>query len=150
MPPRRKIPADVQEQIRQRAYYLCEYCHTAEQWQYVKFTIDHVIPIVQGGADTPDNLALSCFHCNRRKSNKIAALDPETGEMVPLFNPRQQRWAENFAWSEDGLFVLGLTPGARATIALLELNRERVIHIRAADVAIGRHPPEGDPILLDR
>jgi len=34
-------------QIRKRANDLCEYCHTSEKWQYVKFTIDHVIPLIQ-------------------------------------------------------------------------------------------------------
>lgn len=43
MPARHKIPEDIQKQVRQRANYLCEYCHASEKWQYVAFTIDHVI-----------------------------------------------------------------------------------------------------------
>ncbi|HLO84032.1 MAG TPA: HNH endonuclease [Nostocaceae cyanobacterium] len=35
-----------------------------------------------------DNLALACFHCNRQKSDKITAIDPESGLEFPLFNPR--------------------------------------------------------------
>lgn len=34
-----------QIQVRQRAKFLCEYCHAPEQWQYFSFTVDHVIPI---------------------------------------------------------------------------------------------------------
>jgi 5-methylcytosine-specific restriction endonuclease McrA len=49
--PRSKIPEIIQAQIRQRANYLCEYCHASEQWQYVRFTVDHVIPLAQGGVD---------------------------------------------------------------------------------------------------
>ncbi len=75
MAPRRRIPVEIQEQVRQRAGYLCEYCHTAEQWQYVRFTVDHVIPLKQGGSDAFDNLALACFHCNRRKAAKSTAVD---------------------------------------------------------------------------
>ncbi len=71
----RKIAADVREEVRQRAKFLCEYCHTNERWQYVRFTVDHVIP---GGENLPENLAFACFHCNRRKSNKTRAVDPET------------------------------------------------------------------------
>jgi hypothetical protein len=142
----RKIPAPVQEQVRRRANYLCEYCHTNEQWQYVPFTIDHIIPLAEGGMDSSDNLALACFHCNRRKSTKQTALDPETGEIVPLFNPRQDSWATHFKWSSDGVFILPQTATGRATSALLALNRDRVIHIRAADVEVGRHPPSQDPI----
>jgi hypothetical protein len=93
-----------------------------------------------------DNLALACFHCNRRKSNKVTANDPESGEFVPLFNPRQQSWNDHFIWSEDGLYLIGLTAVGRATIELLTLNRQRIIHIRAADVLVERHPPADDPV----
>lgn len=34
MPARRPIPEAVQKKIRQRAHFLCEYCHASEQWQY--------------------------------------------------------------------------------------------------------------------
>jgi hypothetical protein len=42
--------------------------------------------------------------------------------------------------------VIGLTAIGRATVATLLLNRDRVIPIRAADLEIRRHPPDGDPI----
>ncbi len=141
---RRKIPTDIQEQVRQRARHLCEYCHSAEQWQYVRFTVDHVVPLIRDGRDTLDNLALACFHCNRRKSDRLTALDRDSGEDVPLFNPRQHVWSEHFTWSADGRFIIGLTPTGRATVEALGLNRERATHIRAADVIVGRHPPPGD------
>jgi hypothetical protein len=125
---------------------LCEYCHTSERWQYVRFTIDHVVPLAEGGADNPENLALACFHCNRRKSNKQAGTDPESGEVVPLFNPRSQLWLEHFSWSIDGLLVVPRSATGRATIALLELNRKRILQIRRADIAVARHPPANDPV----
>lgn len=96
MPARRKIPEDIQNQVRQRANYLCEYCHASEQWQYVAFTIDHVIPLTLSGADILSNLALACFHCNRKKSGKTTAIDPQLSTEVPLFNPRQHSWIEHF------------------------------------------------------
>jgi hypothetical protein len=34
---RSKISETIQEQIRLRANYLCEFCHADERWQYVKF-----------------------------------------------------------------------------------------------------------------
>ncbi len=113
---------------------------------YVRFTVDHIVPLAQDGSDTPDNLALACFHCNRRKSDRLTALDPDSGQEVALFNPRQDDWDEHFMWSADGLFVIGLTPVGRATIEALALNRDRVINIRAADRMVGRHPPFGDPV----
>jgi HNH endonuclease len=136
----------MQVQVRERARTLCEYCHTAEQWQYVPFTVDHIVPLAQGGTTILENLALACFHCNRRKSIQIAAQDPQSGAVVPLFNPRQHVWSEHFIWSVEGLLLLGLTPIGRATITALALNRERVVAIRAADIAVGRHPPAGDQL----
>jgi hypothetical protein len=146
VPRRRKIPINIQNQVRQRANYLCEYCHTDEQWQYIRFTVDHVIPLAHDGSDTFDNLALACFHCNRRKADTLTAIDPETGETVSLFNPRQQAWDEHFIWSTDRLLILPLTAIGRATVSLLELNRERVVYIRSADVSVGRHPPINNPV----
>ncbi|MHC5822012.1 MAG: HNH endonuclease [Nostoc sp.] len=142
----RKISDSLQQQVRYRAAELCEYCHASEKWQYVLFTVDHVIPLSQNGKDAIDNLALACFHCNRRKSAKITAIDPESGSEFPLFNPRKNLWSEHFIWSADQLKIIGLTPTGKATIAALDLNRERIVNIRAADKAVNRHPPQGDPI----
>ncbi len=143
----RKVSLKLQEQVRLRAAHLCEYCHTNERWQYVRFTIDHLTPVAEGGTDAIENLALACFHCNRRKSNKQSVFDSRTQEAIPLFNPRRHEWAEHFVWSSDGLTILPLTSIGRITIELLDLNRERIRHIRAADTEINRHPPEQDPVL---
>ncbi|MEG5056244.1 hypothetical protein QUB35_38010 [Microcoleus sp. B13-B6] len=73
-------------------------------------------------------------------------IDTQSSVEVPLFNPRQDTWNEHFIWSADGLSIVGLTTIGRATVTALVLNRERVINIRTADKAIGRHPPAGDLI----
>lgn len=137
----RKIADEIRDQVRRRANLLCEYCHTDERWQYVRFTMDHVTP---GGESSAENLALACFHCNRRKSDKIDSLDPETKQIVQIFNPRRHVWKEHFEWSADGLRIVPKTPIGRATVNLLELNRARILFIREADVAVNRHPPVDD------
>jgi hypothetical protein len=141
---RSKISETVQALVRERARYLCEYCHASEKWQYVRFTVEHVVPLSLGGTNDLENLAIACFHCNRRKTNRLSVTDPQSGDEVPLFNPRQHRWQDHFTWSADGLFIVGLTTIARITIETLALNRERVINIRQADLAIDRHPPVED------
>ncbi len=143
---RNKIPEHIQQQARARASYLCEFCHANERWQYVKFTIDHVIPFSLGGSDSLENLTLACFHCNRRKTNRLTGIDPASQTEVALFNPRQDSWQEHFIWSTNKLSILGISAIGRATVAALLLNRERVIPIRAADLEIGRHPPSDDPV----
>jgi HNH endonuclease len=145
---RNKISESIQQQIRERANYLCEFCHADERWQYVRFTVDHVLPVSLGGSDNLDNLTLACFHCNRRKTNRLIGIDPESQTEVPLFNPRQDRWQEHFIWSMDGISIEGISAIGRATVTALVLNRDRVIAIRAADREIGRHPPIDDPIQI--
>lgn len=139
----RKISDDVREAVRRRANFLCEYCHTNERWQYVRFTVDHINP---NNDDSLENLALACFHCNRRKSNNTEFTDVETNEIVSLFNPRKDVWQEHFSWSADGSQIISTTAVGRVTIELLNLNRERILRIRKADVAVNRHPPSSDLI----
>ena len=147
MPPRRPIPEYIQQQVRERADGLCEYCHTIEKWQYVLFTIDHVTPLSQGGDDTLENLALACLHCNRHKWDRTVGIDPITNLTHRLFNPRSDLWNTHFIWSAAGTTIIGLTALGRATIEQLNLNRPRIVNIRLADVTIGRHPPGNDPIM---
>lgn len=142
-----KLSANLQKLIRHRANFLCEYCHANETWQHTQFTIDHLVPTVAGGKSILENLALACFHCNRRKSDHQSAIDPSTGEAVLLFNPRQHQWKEHFVWSASGLLVIPLTAIGRATCDLLDFNRERAMRIRQADLEVKRHPPNDDPIL---
>jgi hypothetical protein len=112
------------------------------------------MPFSLGGSDKFDNLTLACFDCNRRKINRLTAIDPQSQTEVTLFNPRQDSWKEYFIWSTDGLSIVGISTIGKATVAGLLLNRdsptetlrERVIPIRAADREIGRHPPIDDPI----
>ncbi|MBN3922124.1 HNH endonuclease [Nostoc sp. NMS4] len=42
--------------VRERAKYLCEYCHSPERSSSDRFTIDHLVPQSLGGSDADDNL----------------------------------------------------------------------------------------------
>ncbi|MEH2167673.1 MAG: HNH endonuclease [Nostoc sp.] len=75
-----------------------------------------------GGATNADNLALTCWRCNRHKGTDLGSFDPETGAFSFLFNPRTQKWAEHFTFSE--LSLVGLTPMGRTTIRLLQINSD--------------------------
>jgi hypothetical protein len=103
--------------------------------------IDHIIPESLGGATAEDNLWLACALCNQQKGDRVAAADPVTGERVRLFNPREQRWSEHFAWTPEGDRIVGLTPTGRATVVALGLNRPTLASARLAWAAVGWHPP---------
>jgi hypothetical protein len=66
-------------------------------------------------------------------------VDPENGELVPFFDPREHVWGDHFRWR--GYEAVGLTPIGRATLAALELNHPRRILIRQAEETLGLFPP---------
>lgn len=135
------ISAELRDLVAARANGLCEYCHSQESFATERFSIEHIEPRATGGLTVAENLALACQGCNGHKAAKVTAVDPETQTSVPLFHPRQQRWSEHFAWSEDHLRIIGLTPTGRATVVLLHLNRTSLLRLRRALIAINVHPP---------
>jgi 5-methylcytosine-specific restriction endonuclease McrA len=118
-----------------------------------RFTVDHVTPKSLEGSDEIDNLALACRRCNERRYNFVAGIDPETREIVPIFNPRRQKWEEHFVWTEDGTVIQGITPTGRATCTRLDLNDSRyqtddsIRGTRQFWIRTGLHPPPQDPYL---
>jgi 5-methylcytosine-specific restriction endonuclease McrA len=85
-----RIPASLRELVIKRADNRCEYCGISQLGQVATFHVDHIIPVVAGGAATPENLALACVSCSLRKGARQEIQDLETGETVLVFNPRQQ------------------------------------------------------------
>ncbi len=146
------ITEATKQSVRERAEYLCEYCHSLELLSANRFTIDHIVPRSLGGSDDIENLALACRRCNERRYNFVAGIDPETQEIVPIFNPRQQQWAEHFVWTLDGTIIQGSTPIGRATCIRFDLNDMRYPEndsIRQTRIfwnQTGLHPPANDPI----
>lgn len=120
----------------------CGYCRTSSKVIGQPLTVEHIIPISRGGSSDEDNLWLSCRRCNEYKGPQVEAIDPESGARVPLFNPRKQPWHEHFAWSGDGMMIIGLTPCGRATIAALKLNNTDIVAARRLWVSVGWHPPQ--------
>jgi HNH endonuclease len=108
-----------------------------------RLEIEHIIPVAKGGSNAEVNLWLACPICNRYKSDKTTAMDPETGATVPLFNPRTQTWSDHFFWSDDGLHIIGRTAMGRATVAALHLSDDPdVLEVRSYWVLAGsRHGP---------
>ncbi|NES25820.1 MAG: HNH endonuclease [Symploca sp. SIO3E6] len=141
--------------VRQRANYLCEYCHSPEEISTSRFTIDHIKPRSLGGTDDVINLALACSRCNQRRYNFTAGSDLETQAEVPLFNPRTQQWEEHFIWIKGGIKIMGITPIGRATCHRLDVNDERyqgersIQEARALWIKAGCHPHPDDPKRIE-
>lgn len=132
----------LREQVSSEARHRCGYCLTSARIIGAPMEIDHIIPESLGGPTARENLWLACSMCNDHKGNRIAAPDPHTGEVVRLFNPRQQVWLDHFGWSAEGSLIIGKTPTGRATIAAVRLNRAELVEARRGWVIAGWHPPE--------
>jgi hypothetical protein len=132
------IAAALRQRVRRRARYRCEYCLLSEEDAFLVHEPDHIIAEKHGGETASENLALSCFDCNRFKGSDIASLDPKNRKLVRLFNPRTDDWSEHFH-VDDGR-ILPLTNVARATERLLKLNLFARVEIRATLARTGRYP----------
>jgi hypothetical protein len=132
------IPASIRTAVALRADQRYEYCGLSQVGQEAIFHIDHVLPRAAGGPTTDDNLALARISCSLHKAARQSALDPDSNEETPLFNPRTQKWAEHFHW--NGEIAIGLTPIGRATVTALKMNRPLIVAIRMEEAIRGRHP----------
>jgi hypothetical protein len=138
------IPTALYQRVAKAAKYRCGYCQTQEFVIGGPLEIDHIIPESRGGPTEEDNLWLACWRCNRFKSQRTQVVDPNTGAVVPLFNPRHQVWHEHFHWQDAGLFVVGITPIGRATVDALRLNNPYLLVSRRVWIAAGWHPPSDE------
>ena len=125
----------------ERAKGCCEYCRSQVRFAMQSFSVEHIVPRSRGGKTEFENLALACQGCNNHKYTKTKGRDPVNGEIVPLYHPRLQRWREHFAWNEDCVLIIGLTPVGRATVGALCLNRDGLINLRRVLYITGMHPP---------
>lgn len=136
-----RISRELRVLVRARARDRCEYCHSPQALIMGRLQIDHVLPLAKGGENEKENLCLACELCNQHKWTQTEAPDPQTGIVVNLFNPRNQRWDEHFVWSADGSRVIGVTPIGRATVEALRLNTELAQTVRRNWIVAGWHPP---------
>jgi len=131
-----RLRPEVEAFVKQRADGRCEYCQLPESFSELPFQIDHVVARKHRGGNQPDNLAYACLYCNSYKGPNLAGVDPVTGDIVPLFNPRTDRWAEHFEWR--GAWLNGSSARGRATIQVLNINLHESVLVRQNLINEGR------------
>ena len=146
------IPPKIRQQVRERANYLCEYCHSSEEASAACFEIDHIYPRSKGGLDSLDNLALACQRCNAYRYNFTEGIDLIDQTSVTLFNPRIDIWNDHFVWKDEGLTIVGTTAKGRATCTRLDVNDEKhndgaIVKARRLWMKGGWHPPSNDAVI---
>jgi hypothetical protein len=138
-----KIPDSLRQRILEASKYRCGYCMMPVDLIYGFIEIDHIDPRARGGKDNEVNLWLACSRCNNFKSDQTHGIDLQTGESVPLFNPRHQNWHEHFSWQpDDRAIITGTTPCGRVTIAALKMNLDDSVSFRRLMVFLGLYPPD--------
>jgi 5-methylcytosine-specific restriction endonuclease McrA len=85
----------------ERARKRCEYCQRPDSQEINAYPheVDHVTARKHGGQTTAENLAYACFDCNRHKGTDLSSIDPRTGRIVQLFNPRSTSGTLIFAYT---------------------------------------------------
>ena len=116
------IDRAVRSAVAERAAQRCEYCLLPRADHCWPFHVEHITPRQHGGDDSLDNLAFACPRCNFNKGTNLTTIDPETGEITPLFNPRVHTWADHFQVVQGT--IRGLTEIGRATVRLMRMNAE--------------------------
>jgi HNH endonuclease len=105
--------------------------------------VDHIIAEKHGGQTATDNLALCCIICNQHKGTDLTSIDPQTGQITPLFHPRRDRWSDHFRLV--GATIEPCTAIGRVTVRLLQLNRPDRLKERELLLRLGvLVPPDED------
>ncbi len=136
------ISERLRQTIREQAKYRCGYCLMHQRHVYAPMEIDHLNPRSHGGSDDEENLWLACPFCNIYKSNLADGVDDATGERIPLFNPRRQRWLDHFKFGIDRAEIIGITPCGRATLKALRINDVDPLEYRRLLVKFSEYPPK--------
>ncbi len=138
-----EVSQALRRKVRARAGGQCEYCFMPDSEPLFPHEPDHIIALKHRGKTSNNNLAYACFECNRAKGSDIASLDPATGQLTALYNPRTQRWTDHFRF--NGPVIEPLTPEGRVTVLILRLNQAARVTIRDNLMREGRYPhPAGN------
>lgn len=119
------MPQIVTERLRlsvaERAFDACEYCRLPDAVAAHRHEADHILPRKHGGETQFENLAFSCWRCNRHKGSDVGSFDFEVdGTLTRFFNPRIDAWPEHFRI--DAADIIALTAEARVTLKILRIN----------------------------
>ncbi|HEX6800655.1 MAG TPA: HNH endonuclease signature motif containing protein [Ktedonobacterales bacterium] len=134
------IPARLRRAVISRALQCCENCWTPDDAPLVAHEVDHVIAERHKGKTELANLAYACFRCNRLKGSDLSSIDPQTGTITRLYNPRTDRWIEHFRLLTDAAIVAQSAIG-RTTLDFLDMNDPELRGLRGVLMQQGRYAP---------
>ncbi len=78
-PQHKPVSNILKKAVIERDKCMCRYCGKLE----IVLTLDHIIPYIQGGESTLENLVVSCKSCNSKKNGRTPAQAGMTLREVP-------------------------------------------------------------------
>ena len=132
------ISSALRRRVTERASGLCEYCllHPRDAW--FGHQIDPVISRQHGGGMVFANLALACLDCHLAKVSNLEPLTSRSGNLIPFFNPRRDRWSEHF--NLNGHRIEPISDTGSVTCRILGFNASRRLMERRALFLKERYP----------
>lgn len=114
------IPRALRRAIYERDNHTCVYCgwdssrrDPTGEWMGARLSVDHVLPVTQGGQTTSANLVTCCSVCNGRKNNRTPAeagmemrFGPGSGSISGHKNVTKKRDASSLLFSSLSSCVL--------------------------------------------
>ena len=149
------VPVKLRFEIFKRDDFICQYCgkHPPE----VILEVDHIYPVMLGGTNDPDNLATSCWECNRGKgaielSTKARPLSERAAEIQErerqldgyheVMEAKRQR-IEDQTWEVVFVFDPKATTFRRDWLRSIGMFIERLGYhevLEASEIAMARKP----------
>lgn len=127
--------------VAKRAAHRCEYCGAPEAVFNFPFEVEHIEPLVRGGADDELNHAPACRSCNVHKGIAVESGDRDTQTVVRLFHPRRDVWGEHFTVDVTTGAIVGKTATGRATVSRLGMNTSVQLTARKQWMRLKMFPP---------
>lgn len=137
-----RISRKIRRSLDLRSGERCGYCRSPQKYLFAPLEIEHILPQARGGTSNENNLWLACRLCNGFKGTSTHGIDPVSGRITRLFDPRRQKWSRHFRWSDDFLRIIGITACGRVTVAALQLNNRVAMTVRQSWASVGWLPLE--------
>ena len=135
------IPEVLRRLVVERAGGRCAYCRLHENDAFFTHEIDHIYAEKHDGPTVASNLCVACADCNRYKGSDICSVDLETGDVVTLYHPYRDGWADHFRLADTGV-IEPLSTHGRVTARLLRMNRLDLVADRARLITLGHYSGE--------
>lgn len=82
-------------EVFKRDAFTCSYC--GQKPPAVVLECDHIVPVARGGSDAMENLATSCFDCNRGKRDSSLGAIPESVQVRAALLAEREEQERAFA-----------------------------------------------------